>query len=309
MLKRTTLAKSLLIAFGAGALHGSDAVAQQAPAVAPQELQRVEVTGSAIKRLDAETALPVTVLKFDEPKKEGIVTIEQVLSMIGGNQSQQGTSQSVGLSTGGASFASLRGLGQNKTLVLLNGRRIANNSFDGSAPDLNMIPFAQLERVEVLRDGASALYGSDAIDSVITFITFITKKDLTGGTITLGADMPRQDGGKSQNANVDFGFGDLTKNRYNVMGFIDFQKQDPILASQRPFGSSGVQEFGHRTFARNTKVIWDARSGELRARRQLCQPKRARLQSLSDSAVVINAATTTPARSILFLTRNARPGC
>ena len=85
MLKRTTLAKSLLIAFGAGALHGSDAVAQQAPAVAPQELQRVEVTGSAIKRLDAETALPVTVLKFDEPKKEGIVTIEQVLNMIGGN--------------------------------------------------------------------------------------------------------------------------------------------------------------------------------------------------------------------------------
>ena len=73
--------------------------------------------------------------------------------------------------------------------MLLNGRRLANNAIDSSAPDLNMIPFAAIERVEVLRDGASALYGTDAIGGVINFIT---RKDYTGGTITLGADSPQQ---------------------------------------------------------------------------------------------------------------------
>ncbi len=238
MLKRTILSKSLLIAFSgtAAAMAGGAAFAQQADQ-APVKLERVEVTGSAIKRIDVETAVPITILKFDDLKKEGIVTVEQVLNLIAGNQALQGTSQSVGASTGGASFANLRGLGQNKTLVLLNGRRIANNSFDGSAPDLNMIPFAELERVEVLRDGASALYGSDAIGGVINFIT---KKDLTGGSITLGADVPQHSGGKSTNANIGFGFGDLAKDRYNVMGFVDFQKQDAISAPQRPFGSTGL---------------------------------------------------------------------
>ena len=237
MLKRTMLSKSLLIAFsGTAALAGGAVYAQQADQ-APVKLERVEVTGSAIKRIDVETAVPITILKFDDLKKEGVVTVEQVLNLIAGNQALQGTSQSVGASTGGAAFASLRGLGQNKTLILLNGRRIANNSFDGSAPDLNMIPFAALERVEVLRDGASSLYGTDAIGGVINFIT---KKDMTGGSITLGADSPQHPGGKSTNANIGFGFGDLAKDRYNLMGFVDFQKQDAIHAAQRPFGSTGV---------------------------------------------------------------------
>ncbi|MCP5286137.1 MAG: TonB-dependent receptor plug domain-containing protein [Burkholderiaceae bacterium] len=81
----------------------------------------------------------------------------------------------------------MRGVGRNKTLVLLNGRRVANNAIDGSAPDLNMIPFAALERVEVLRDGASSLYGTDAIGGVINFIT---KRDFAGGSVTVGVDSP-----------------------------------------------------------------------------------------------------------------------
>jgi iron complex outermembrane receptor protein len=231
MLKRTMLSKSLLIAFsGTAAMAGGAAIAQQADQ-APVTLQRVEITGSAIKRIDAETAVPVTILKVEDLKKEGITTIEQVVSRLSASQSTQGTSQSVGLGTGGASFANLRGLGQNKTLVLLNGRRLANNAIDSSAPDLNMIPFAALERVEVLRDGASALYGTDAIGGVINFIT---RKDYTGGTITLGADSPQHSGGKAASANIGFGFGNLEKDRYNVFGFLDYQKQDPLRASERP---------------------------------------------------------------------------
>lgn len=236
MFKRTALSRGLLIAFGGTAmLCGAPGHAQTASGV--QQLERVEVTGSAIKRLDAETSVPVTVMRMEDIRKEGVTTVEQVLNMIGGNQTTQGTSQSVGLGTGGAAFANLRGLGQNKTLVLLNGRRIANNAVDGSAPDLNMIPFAALERVEVLRDGASALYGTDAIGGVINFIT---RKDFRGGTITLGADIPQHKGGKQVNANIGFGFGDLSTDRFNVLGFLDLQKQSVLRASERDFGSTGL---------------------------------------------------------------------
>jgi iron complex outermembrane receptor protein len=228
MFRRTKVCSALAVAFGGGLVVAvMPVLAQQAPV---QQLERVEITGSAIKRIDAETSVPVTVLKVDDLKKEGITSVEQIVSRLSASQSTQGTSQSVGLGTGGASFANLRGLGQNKTLVLLNGRRLANNAIDSSAPDLNMIPFAALDRVEVLRDGASALYGTDAIGGVINFIT---RRDFTGGTITVGADKPKDKGGKSSGLNLGFGGGDLDKDKYNVFGFIDYQKQERLYASQR----------------------------------------------------------------------------
>jgi iron complex outermembrane receptor protein len=215
-----------MLAFGGTLAIGAlPAMAQEAPT------QRVEITGSAIKRIDAETAVPVTVLKTEDLKKQGITTVEQIVATLSLSQANQGTSQSVGLGTGGASFANLRALGQNKTLVLLNGRRLANNAIDGSAPDLNMIPVAALERVEVLRDSASALYGTDAIGGVINFIT---RKDWQAGSISVGLDSPQHAGGNSYNANVGFGFGDLDKDRFNFFGFLDFERQDPLRASQRP---------------------------------------------------------------------------
>ncbi|WP_332878181.1 TonB-dependent receptor plug domain-containing protein [Massilia sp. S19_KUP03_FR1] len=189
MFKETILSRSVRGMFSAGAI-GATLLAQ--PAFAQQTddatMQRVVVTGSAIKRIDGETSVPVTVLKMSDLKKEGITTIEQIMSSISASQASQGTSQTVGASTGGASFADLRGIGANKTLVLLNGRRLANNALNSSAPDLNMISFAAIERIEVLRDGASSLYGSDAVGGVINVIT---RKDLTGGIVTIGGDTPK----------------------------------------------------------------------------------------------------------------------
>ncbi|MET0323314.1 MAG: TonB-dependent receptor [Duganella sp.] len=205
-------------------------MAQEAPA----PIQRVEITGSAIKRIDAETAVPVTVVKMDDLKKEGITTVEQVMANLSVSQSGVGTSQTVGTGTGGASFADLRGIGANKTLVLLNGRRLANNALDSSAPDLNMIPFAALERVEVLRDGASSLYGSDAVGGVINFIT---KKDYRGGTVTVGADSSQHGGGSANNANIGFGFGDLDDDGYNVFAMVDHQYQHALGAGQRDYNT------------------------------------------------------------------------
>ncbi|MFZ6647603.1 TonB-dependent receptor [Undibacterium sp. TJN25] len=233
MLKEKILSQSVRMIFSGGIVVSMGLLAH--PAIAQEETtQRVEITGSAIKRIDAEGSVPVTVVKIDDLKKQGITTIEQVMANLSAAQSQQSTSQVVGLSTGGASFADLRGIGANKTLVLLNGRRLANNAYDSSAPDLNMIPFAALERVEVLRDGASALYGSDAVGGVINFIT---KKDFKGFTITAGADSPQHDGGKSNNFNVGFGAGDLNKDGYNIFGVIDHQSQDRVGGTQRPFNT------------------------------------------------------------------------
>jgi iron complex outermembrane receptor protein len=234
MFTEKVLARSLRLVFSGSAIAAGLGFSGQA--LAQQDTQapvaRVEITGSAIKRIDAETAVPVTVMKADELKKQGITTIEQVMANLSVSQSQTGTSQSVGASTGGASFADLRGIGANKTLVLLNGRRLANNAYDSSAPDLNMIPFAALERVEVLRDGASSLYGSDAVGGVINFIT---KKDFQGGVATFGEDSPQHSGGKSVNANVAYGFGDLDTDRYNFSVVIDHQEQKAVTGSDRPF--------------------------------------------------------------------------
>ena len=215
------------------------------------QLERVVVTGSAIKRLDAESSVPVTTVKMSDLREQGLTTVEQILGQLTASQSSLGTSQAVGSSTGGASFADLRGIGANKTLVLLNGRRIANNAFDGSAPDLNMIPIAAIERIEVLRDGASSLYGTDAIGGVINFIT---RKDYTGGSISLGFDSPQHAGGKTRNANAGFGYGDLDKEGFNVFGFVDLQKQDSINGNQRDFNRRYPGGLSASTFPANYYV-------------------------------------------------------
>ena len=165
MFKRNKLSASIMLAIGSGMLATA--------AVQAQETQRVEVTGSSIRRIDAETALPVTTIKTEDLVKQGVTNVEQAMQRLSSNQSSLMNSSSVGQTTGGKSEADLRGLAAptasnaNKTLVLLNGRRMANHSFDSAAVDLNAIPLAAIDRIEVLRDGASAIYGTDAIGGVI----------------------------------------------------------------------------------------------------------------------------------------------
>ena len=246
MMMETVISRSLRLMFAGSAVFmlAQPAMAQQADA----PIQRVEITGSAIKRIDAETSVPVTVIKMDDMRKEGITTVEQVMANLSVSQSSQGTSQSVGAQTGGAAFADLRGIGANKTLILLNGRRLANNAYDSSAPDLNMIPFAALERVEVLRDGASSLYGSDAVGGVINFIT---KKDYRGGTVTVGADNAQHGGGSANNANIGYGYGDLDQDGFNVFAMVDHQYQHAVTGTQRDFNKRYPGGLSGSTFPAN----------------------------------------------------------
>lgn len=233
MFRRTKICTAVTLALGGVAALPALAQDQEQPT------QRIEITGSAIKRINAETALPVTVLKVDDLKQQGFTSVEDIVKTIAGNQSSVATSGAIGGITGGAAFADLRGLGANKTLVLLNGRRIANQAIggagDSSAPDLNTIPLAAIERIEVLRDGASSLYGTDAIGGVINFIT---KKNFSGGEASAQFTSPQHAGGKSWEVNAGFGHGDLDTDKWNIFGFLDYQHQDVLKTPQRSFATS-----------------------------------------------------------------------
>jgi iron complex outermembrane receptor protein len=239
-MRETVLSQSLRVMFACGmaGLLANQVQAQQADT----PIQKIEVTGSSIKRLAAETAAPLTIIKAEEFIKQGLTTAQEVLNKLPSNQSNLGSGNAVGgnksgLPTGGQAAADLRGLGANKTLVLLNGRRIANHPYDGSSVDLNVIPIAALDRVEVLRDGASSLYGTDAIGGVINFIT---KKSVTGATITVEGISPDKSGGKERRLNLVGGFGDLAKDGYNIFGVVDYHDQAVISSQDRDFSKTGV---------------------------------------------------------------------
>jgi iron complex outermembrane receptor protein len=238
MFNRTRLAAAVSAAVGAGLT-----AVLPATVLAQTTMDRVEITGSLLRRVEAETALPVTIIKAEDLVKQGVTTAEQAVQRIAANQSNFGVSQAIGATTGGKAEADLRGLSAasgtnaNKTLVLLNGRRIANHAFDAAAADLNAIPLSAIDRIEVLRDGASAIYGTDAIGGVINFIL---RRDYQGIDISAETQRPQKDGGETDRVNLTAGFGSLSKNRFNVLASLDWRKQKVLEAAQRDFSNTGI---------------------------------------------------------------------
>lgn len=235
------LARGLAVAFGGLAC----ALIAVAPVQAQdaQRLDKVEITGSSIKRIDGETALPVQVLTREDIVRTGSTNTEQLLRTLsavdpGGTAT---TSTAAGASTGGISTASLRGLGSARTLVLINGRRIApyGTSGDASSVDVNSIPIAAIERIEVLKDGASAVYGSDAIAGVINFIL---RKDYQGAGVSAEYGSAWDGKGKVGSVTGSYGYGDLSKDRFNVSVMATYQKTTALYGRDRAFASSGVNE-------------------------------------------------------------------
>jgi iron complex outermembrane recepter protein len=134
---------------------------------------RVEITGSNIARVEGESGLPVQVIMREDLQRGGVQTMQELLERISANQSFGGFNPALGIgnSVVGFTAASLRGLGSERTLVLLDGRRLAPYALSGGqSVDLSAIPPSAIERVEILKDGASAIYGTDAIGGVINFI-------------------------------------------------------------------------------------------------------------------------------------------
>ncbi|KQZ28203.1 hypothetical protein ASD58_12260 [Duganella sp. Root1480D1] len=202
-----------------------------------QNMPRVEITGSSIKRIEGEAALPVEIIKREDIEKTGVTTAAELLQKISSNVGGLTDGASVSDVMGGQrgfNGANLRGLGVSSTLVLLNGRRMANfaSPGDNSGVDLNNIPAGAIQRVEVLKDGASAIYGTDAMGGVINFIT---RKDYQGGDASMYALGTSEGGGGKKSATLSGGFGNLTTDRYNVFGALDVQKTDRLASSQREF--------------------------------------------------------------------------
>jgi iron complex outermembrane receptor protein len=237
------------------ALAGA-ASAQTAPQVATDqvELQEIVVTGSMIKRVNAETAEAITILKADALKDQGIENVEQALSTLTSANPSINIASAVGTFSGGGTYANLRGLGNGRTLVLLDGERLANNAFNGLGVDLSGVPFSAIDSVEVLREGASALYGSDAIAGVINFKT---KKNYQGLEVQANFDHPQEAGGGSGVADVTFGHGDLTSDGYNLLVTASYSKQQELQATQRAFSAYGFNPAGGVT-ATNYPGSWPA---------------------------------------------------
>lgn len=232
MFTRTKLSLGLLAAFGT--------LSAVAPGAQAQTLERVEITGSSIRRIASEGALPVVTLKREDIERTGATSAVDLLQRLSTVQGGTMEANSVGGSTYGFSGVSVHNIGETRTLVLLNGHRLSQfggQTLTGFAAgmDLNAIPIAAIERVEVLTDGASALYGADAIAGVVNFIT---KRNTEAGSVSVGFSNPR-DGAKEKRISASKGFGQIDKDGYNFIMSFGHDERTKLRGVDRDYAKTG----------------------------------------------------------------------
>ncbi len=222
------------------------------------ESRDVLVTGSRIKQDPNNSALPLQIITTRDLAREGINSPEQLISFLSTNgngadnlASNSDVTTGAQRGTNGLSAANLRGQGSASTLVLLNGRRVAAHGLTGSAVDVNQIPFAALDRVEVLKDGASAIYGTDAIGGVINFIT---KKDFTGVSLSGFTDITEQGDSPIYRLSGTAGYGDLASQGFNIMGAVSKSWNGALFGSQRDFVNGNQPNRGLSIDTRGTPI-------------------------------------------------------
>lgn len=231
---KLTNAVRLALVFGTAATAASftsSAVAQEKQAA--DQVERVQVTGSRIKRTDIEGASPVSVFSMDDIKKTGALTVTEFLQT---NAAAGGFNESQSLNQAkGAASVGIKNLSREYTLVLLNGRRIPKNTLGGVFTDINQLPMAAVERIEVLSDGASAIYGSDAVAGVINIIT---KKDFDGFQLSgqTGMGVENHDG-KENRVSIVAG---LNTDKTNLLFTAEHFSREKILQSTRNIGNTAV---------------------------------------------------------------------
>jgi iron complex outermembrane recepter protein len=238
--RRNIKGAALLAGIGAAVLMAPPALAQ----VTAQAKERIEVTGTNIKRVEGESALPVTVISREDIERTGATNAMELLNYVSANNSLGNVSLTsvIGAATNSAQTASLRGLQGGHTLVLINGKRV--NNFAGETQgvqgvNLAIIPFSAIERVEILKDGASAVYGSDAIAGVINFIL---RSDYKGAEASAFYGAPtRSGGGAEEKYYASLGFGDLERQRFNVFFNANYDHQKPLDQAARSFSNSSIR--------------------------------------------------------------------
>jgi iron complex outermembrane receptor protein len=240
MMMETAISRAVRLMFsGSAALIGAGLLTQPAFAQDTPVIQRVEITGSSIKRVDAETSLPVQVVTKADIAKTGASSTEELLQSISAFSSAGATSNATGAgtSTGGLSSISLRGLGSTRTLVLVNGRRLAAFAgSDGSSVNVNAIPLAAIERVEVLKDGASGVYGSDAVAGVVNFIL---SKRVEGIEVTGTYGSPTESGG-GQNGRASI-TGGYNNDKLSIVASGSYEKEKALFGRDRSYAASATR--------------------------------------------------------------------
>lgn len=232
MFKRSRLALSVAAAVGAIASTGSMPALAQDPAV--EQIEEVVVTGSRIRRTDLTSLSPISVFDEAAMDRTGSTTLERFfvsLPSVGGADYGSGVNND----SSGWSTVSLRGLGPTRTLVLLNGNRMPSAGVNGFV-DLNLVPSSLIERVEVLRDGASTVYGSDAIAGVVNLIT---KTDFDGVEVEGQYDETGEGDGEQKLFAVTFG---KSFDRGNIVVNAQYQERDEIWQGERDFSACAFRE-------------------------------------------------------------------
>ena len=204
---------------------------------------RIEVTGTNIPRSGGETALPVQIITREDIERSGSANAAELMSKVSANVGGFNDQLSIGnqitsFPRPGLSSVNLRGIGDGSTLVLINGRRVANYAFDGGTVDVNAIPLAAIDRVEILKDGASAIYGTDAISGVVNFIL---RKNFQGIEVTGLGSWTEQGGGNQYQATASAGYGDITTDKFNVFVSFNYEKDEILRAADREFARTGYR--------------------------------------------------------------------
>ena len=226
LLQKTVIAAALTLAYTQMA-HAQVAVEADKP------IQKVIVTGSNIAHIDAETATPVTILRREDIARTGSNTVSELLSTL---TSATGSLNDIGGSNsfaGGSSSASLRNLGKQSTLILLNSRRVAPYAladYSEVFTNLDSLPLDAIDRIEVLRNGGSAVYGSDAVAGVINIIT---RNDFRGVQVSATQDQSlKTNEFKSRKGSITGGIGDFASDGYNVLANLEVYRRDSVMWRQ-----------------------------------------------------------------------------
>jgi outer membrane receptor protein involved in Fe transport len=230
-------------------LAGPSALAQSVAAsdAAAADAETIVVTGSLIKNPNLDRSSPVTVVGADEIDLQQSNVAEELLREIPGIVPNVGSSVNNG--NGGASFVDLRGLGPNRNIVLLDGQRLVPADLTGQF-DLNNVPLALIERVDVLTGGASTTYGADAVSGVVNFIT---KRDFTGVELNGGYGLTERGDGQTLRLDMTMGAG-FDDGRGNIVLGVGYQEADQVLQDDRDFSRTSYNSGNGRAEGSGTSV-------------------------------------------------------
>ncbi|WP_159818089.1 TonB-dependent receptor plug domain-containing protein [Colwellia sp. 20A7] len=257
-MKKTLLFTAMLVAFNCNQSYAEEQ---------NDDIEKMTVTGSHIKRADLETASPLSVITAEQIALSGIVNVEDLLQRMSFSAGVAGNATNAYWTSGGYGTAqvNLRGMGIKRTLVLLNGRRMVNGGTGAnSSADLNTIPTGIIKRIEILKDGASAIYGADAVAGVVNIIT---KDDIDGVTFMAKAGASDEGDGEHQEFNLNIG---STFDRGNFILSANYVNTEAVRQSDRidcaeeeivhDDGTSELSCFGSSTTEGGRALLADGQS-------------------------------------------------